>query len=248
MAFKARSTARCAVSWVIMTMATGAPGARPRWIMLSMETPASRQLAGDVGQDAGHIQHFEAQIPGRDGLLAVGRLQRLQAARRAGRRPGWRRRARPRQYRRSRRWRWAPRPRRGRRRRRSPPRPHPPARHWRRRRHWPAASAPAPWRDGLSGRSCRRRAPRHAQQLDAEAELGGKGDVVGGDMRDAFHRHAGKIGRGAEGQAARAAPACARCRRRRHPAWDRLRHSPWPAPPSAPRRRRGPSASISVRM
>ena len=28
-------------SWVIMTIDTGSPGARPRWIMLSMDTPPS---------------------------------------------------------------------------------------------------------------------------------------------------------------------------------------------------------------
>src|SRR4051812_37054544 len=36
-----------------------------------------RQLAGDEGQDARHIQHFEAQIPGRNGLLAVGGIELL---------------------------------------------------------------------------------------------------------------------------------------------------------------------------
>src|SRR4051794_36227271 len=41
MAFKARSTEDWADSWVIMTMDTGAPGARTRWIMLSMETLSS---------------------------------------------------------------------------------------------------------------------------------------------------------------------------------------------------------------
>ena len=46
------------------------PGARPRWIMLSMETPALCEMAGDFGQHARHVQHLEAQIECERGATA----------------------------------------------------------------------------------------------------------------------------------------------------------------------------------
>ena len=183
-----------------------------------METPALRQMPGDLGQHARHIQHFEAQIPGR--RRRIGRRPGRAASgwRPGGRRPGV----------------WVPRAistrsattaRGGRRfaraaageEERSRLRPHPPGRHWRRHRHWPAASAPAPWRDAPSGR-CRRRVRRATpSSLMRKPNSEAKAMSAGRDVLDAFHRHRGQIGRRAEGQAGEQAPACARCRRRRHP-------------------------------
>ena len=112
------------LSWVIMTIATGSPGRAAALDHAFDGNTGFRQMAGDFGQHAGHIQHLEAQIPGRQ---RSARRRPAPAWRQAGGRTAEhraeRRRARCRRCRRPRRRRWAPRPRRGPRRRSEPASP-----------------------------------------------------------------------------------------------------------------------------
>ena len=219
-----------------MTIATGAPGSRPPLDHAFDGNAAFGQMPGDLGQHAGHSSTSKRRYQGDE--RRIGRRGLASAASAWAGRPntGLGSRARSRPDRRPRPRRSAPRPRRGRKRRTVPPRPHRPTRHWRRHRHWRAASVPAPWRDALSASmppGVRRATP---SSLMRKPNSRGEADIGGRDVLDAFHRHA-RRGRARSRRPGRtAAPACARCRRRPRPGWDRLRHSQAPAPRPAPRR------------
>ena len=65
---RSASSARCiaasTVTCVVSTTGTASPGARPRWIIDSIETCSSRKRGGDIGDDAGLIDHHQADVVG----------------------------------------------------------------------------------------------------------------------------------------------------------------------------------------
>ena len=196
-------TALCSASWVIITMATPSPGARPRWIMLSIETPASDRLpaieARTPGTSSTSKRRYQGdtEAPAGAGLSVAscpagrpkaGRNVPAAASTMSGNHGGGR---------------WAPRPRRC------------AGEEERSRRagidHDAIGGAPIDIGERAARPHHRRAhllldavcgAAGNPQKLDAEAELGGEMNVGGGDLLNALHRHAlAKVRRGTEHQA-----------------------------------------------
>ena len=63
-ASSARRIAASSVRWVVITTGTASPGARPRWIINSIETCSSRKGRRDIGDDAGLIEHHQPDVIG----------------------------------------------------------------------------------------------------------------------------------------------------------------------------------------